>query len=583
MKKLIALILAVCFVFPFAACGGGAGDSGTGNSQGKYNVSGANKTKINFTVYGGALDGEWADIICEEFAKEYSEYNFGGGSKKGVYFSLNRTYNTSPETVGTTDQHIVTAYTTNIKNVLSNSVNYYNLKDIVTDSTREGGSIEDNLFPMTKQQLESNNGDYYALPYFDYFNGIQYNRTVFSEQKALFADESDTTAQTFKSKFSDKTYKLTDDNGILSKGPDGVSGTVDDGLPASVEEFLVMMDYFKRRTSYYPITVSGACILYVESMVQGLIAALAGQREMENYYNSTGDIVVIDRDSNGNIVYETDTQGNKLPLFKGVDYISKPKLKTITLTPETGYLASDLAARFYAYAILEIMQKENFFSPETTDSSISHYDAQLQLMVGNRIARYNNAAMLVEYSYWWNESVNAGNINQAKLVGINREDIDVRPMSLPTKFYSDDEEALETPSLLRVHGFYYFVSSKIELEPDVKEAVLAFTKYFYSEKTLKKITKISGYPFSLKYELSEQDLSEMDNYTRILWGMRKTDGSNIIIESDTRLNHDLLRLGNFMGYSREVAPYLAVKTYGAADLFVKNSINKSLWKVPASD
>ena len=191
--------------------------------------------------------------------------------------------------------------------------------------------------------------------------------------------------------------------------------------------------------------------------------------------------------------------------------------------------------------------------------------------------------MLVEYTYWWNESVNAGNVDQAKLVGISRENIDVRPMSLPTKFYSDSEEVLETPSLLRVHGFYYFVSEKINLAPDVKEAVLAFTKYFYSEKTLKKITKISGYPLSLKYELSEQDLKEMDNYTRILWGMRRTDGSNVIMESDTRLNHDLLRLGKFMGYEKAVAPYSAIKTYGAAELFVKNSINKSLWRTSASN
>ena len=300
--------------------------------------------------------------------------------------------------------------------------------------------------------------------------------------------------------------------------------------------------------------------------MEKLLSIIEAQRELLNF-----------------IGYDIDLKKGEIPLFESIDYISKPKIKTITLTPENGYLASDLAARFYAYAILEIMQKENFFSPETTDGGISHYDAQLQLMVGNRIARYSNAAMLVEYTYWWNESVNAGNVDQAKLVGISRENIDVRPMSLPTKFYSDSEEVLETPSLLRVHGFYYFVSEKINLAPDVKEAVLAFTKYFYSEKTLKKITKISGYPLSLKYELSEQDLREMDNYTRILWGMRRTDGSNVIMESDTRLNHDLLRLGKFMGYEKAVAPYSAIKTYGAAELFVKNSINKSLWRTSASN
>ncbi len=577
MKRLLALILAVCCIMPVAACGGPNPDNGDdGNNEAVYNVPGDNKTTINFVVYGGGLDGEWADIICEEFAKRNAETNFGGGSKQGVYIDMERTFNVSVTGLANSTKHIITATTSSTPKTLANNGEFYNLTDIVKDTSRVGGSIEDALYDQIKPQLIANDGNYYALPYFEYYNGLQYNRKVFNEQNALFADASDTTAVPNKSKFSDVTFKMTNDKGILSKGPDGKKGTEDDGLPASMEELLVLMDYFAQKTDYYPMVVSGACVNYTDGIVAGLWSALAGQQQMQNYYNSKGEVEIVSRDANGNIEFYDE------PIFKGVNYIKKPKTEKVILDDSNGYLGSDMAARFYAFAFMEIAQQENWFSPEVSDGGISHYDAQLALMIGNKMPRFSNSAMLVEYSYWYNETLNCGNFNQAKLVGVKEEDVDVRAMCQPTSFYYDANQPEEDSALeLSVH-YYTFVNKNITRDADVEAAVTEFVKFLYSEEILKEITKISGFPLSLEYELTNDEINSMSTYFQHLWKLRKTDGSNIIYNSgDTKgheLNRSILAARSFMANASYAHIYSGIKGMKTVSFFNDTTIKSAEWK-----
>ncbi len=574
MKKFIASVLAVCCTLPLAACGGNGGEKN--NSTAVYNVPGKNKTRINFTVYGGGLDGVWADIICEEFAKRYAETNFGGGSKKGVYIDMTRTYSVSLSGLSTSNQHIITATSSTSPTSLANSGDFYNLNDIVQDTSREGGSIDEALFSSIKTQLKGADGNYYALPYFEYYNGLQYNRTVFSEQMALFADDSDASALPYKSKFSNHTFKFTDNDGVLSKGPDGIKDTEDDGLPASMEELLVLMDYFKNRTDYYPVVVSGACVNYTDGIVAGLWSSLAGQQQMQNYYNSKGEVEVVSRDANGNLEFEDEG------LFPGVNYIKKPKTKKIVLDETNGYLGADMVARYYAFSLIEIMQKENWFAPETQDGGVSHYDAQLALLVGNGLPRFNNSAMLVEYTYWYNETKNAGNFNQTKLIGKSEADFDVRHMCQPTSFYYNAEQTEESTALDLGPQYYMFVNNNITRDADVEAAVVEFVKFFYSEEILKKITMESGFPLSLEYELTDTELASMSTYAQHLWKLRKTDGSNIVFcAGDTeahKLNRNTLRNLAFMATTDYAHIYSGVKGVGAATFFEYTAFKQGKWK-----
>ncbi len=533
MKKFIALILALLCSLSLVACGGGNnnnGDNGGDGTNAVYNVKGDNKTQINFTVYGGALAGKWSDIVLEEFAKRYANTNFGGGSKKGVYVDVTSNMGVQLTGLSTSGQHILTASPDITPTTLAAGGELYNLSDIVNDTSRVGGSIDEALYDNIKPILKGNDGNYYALPYFEYYDGLQYNRKVFSEQKALFADDSDTTAQNYRCKFSEKTFKLTNDAGVLSKGPDAIANTEDDGLPSSMEELLVLMCYFKERTNYWPVAVSGACQNYTNTMVNGLWVALAGQEKMQGYYNCRGTVEVVKRDANGNIIYTNET------IFPGTN-IKKPETYTVELNDNNGYLGSDMIERYYAMALVEIMFKNNFFSPEAENPGISHYDAQFGLMTGSAAPRYSNYAMLIEYSYMYNEVKNSGLFKQMSLLGTTESDYDVRYMCLPSSIYYEANKAEEPTSLGLTANYYLFVNNTIKKQADVEAATIELIKFLYSEEVLQMITAESGFALSLEYDLTEEQFNGMPTYFQHLWKLRKTDGSNVIYNVGDTAGH----------------------------------------------
>lgn len=573
MKKIIALLLALCCSVSFVAC---TNNKPTGsNTSGIHNVPGENKVAINMQVYGGGLDGKWADIICEEFAKRNADTNFG--DKKGVYFDLTRSWNITLSGLKSSNLHIITTSDNGIPKNISNGGELYNLDSIVKDETREGGTIESIVFDQVIDNLKGNDGSYYGLPHFDYHEGLQYNRKVFDEQKALFADNSDASAVSYKSKFSDVKFKFTNDSGILSKGPDGISGNADDGLPASMEELLVLMDYFKKQTTYYPVVVSGACVNYTNTIAAGLWAALAGQEQMQNYYNSKGEIEIVSRNTKGEIEFTSEN------LFKGVDYIKKPKTKKITLDDSNGYLGRDMVARFYSLAFIEIMQNELWFAPEINDGGISHYDAQLALLVGKRMPRFSNSAMLCEYSYWYNESQKAGVFDKTKLVAMQESDFDVRKMNMPTSYYYSAEQKEVKTALAVANDGYLVVNKYINRDPAVEAAVIEFVKFLYSDEMLREVTRISGFQRAMKYELSNEQLESMPGYMRNLWEQREIDGSNIIYNSGNTMAHQLNRGtldigGNAFSNGPGTHVYNGVTKSKTVGYFNATSLNEALWK-----
>ncbi len=578
MKKIIALILALLCSLSLFACGGN-GDNGetNGGTTGKYNVKGDNKTVVNFTVYGGALAGSWSDTVLEEFAKRHAETNFGGGSKKGVYVNVTSNFGVQLVGLQNSGQHILTATPDVTPTTLAAGGELYNLSDIVKDTSRTGGTIENALYDDIKPLLKGADNNYYALPYFEYYDGLNYNRKVFDENGLFFADASDMSATTYNCKFSTKTFKLTNESGVLAKGPDGIANTEDDGLPSSMEELLVLMCYIKERvTGYWPVAVAGSCQNYSDTLVNGLWVSLAGQEKMQNYYNSRGTMEVVKRDNEGNIIFTNDT------LFPGCD-VKKPETYTVTLDDTNGYLGSDMIERYYAMAIMEIMFDEEWFAPEAENPGISNYDAQFGLMTGSEISRYSNYAMLIEYSYMYNEVKNSGIFRGLNGIGKKESDYDVRYMCLPSSIYYEENKTEEPTSLGLTTHYYLVVNNTVKKEADVEAAVVELVKFLYSEEVLQMITSESGFALSLKYDLPQEKLNSMSTYSKHLWQLRKNDGSNVIYNVGTSDGHKANRAGLAINkihtYKHDMRNnvYSMVKTNGAAGYFNMTSIAKGAW------
>ena len=189
MKKtrVLATALSACLAISafsgLAACG--SGDSGKNNYT--YNVPGKNKLEIRVENFGMGPGTVWLEETADRFAKEVLDKQYG--DKTGVYIKIeeNSTQNTSA--MASDGTHIYfDERASDPQHLLRNKL-LLNLDSIVKDETRVGGSLESNIFAAAKGGITDENGSYYALPHYDFYPGIAYNRTTFDSLKAYFAAE----------------------------------------------------------------------------------------------------------------------------------------------------------------------------------------------------------------------------------------------------------------------------------------------------------------------------------------------------------------------------------------------------------
>ncbi|MBR2375672.1 MAG: hypothetical protein IKA88_05235, partial [Clostridia bacterium] len=508
MKKFIALLLALGMTTSMVACGGydeeteSGAEGGNSNIENVYNVPGKDKTELKMVNFHGGVGSVWIDEAAERFAELKKDESYATG-KKGIYIAIDKTM--SPNT----SQMANSAYTIYFDerfsdvNALAQAGLLLPITDIVKDETRVGGTLESKLFEQVKGSLMGNDGEYYGLPHYEYYGGLSYNRKVFDSEIAYFAADDAEDKWEYPSTKYGSAYMATDLNTKKSKGPDGEYNTADDGLPCSLQELIILMDYFKTQTAYDPLIVSGQYQNYINYTISGLWAALAGKEQMQNYYNCTGEIEVIDYDNNGGFSDEN--------LFPGIDYIKKPYTKKVTMTESTGYLGNDMAAKYYALAMLEIFEKEGFYSSDAYIPTRNHYDAQKNLYYDGE-GQYEKVAMLLEASYWYTESTINGGFNDYKIVtGKNPADLDLRVMPLPTNYYSEGATGKDL-CLLDIAQSFAMINGNIKNNPELKRAAKEFLAFLYSENELQNFTASTGIPRAISYDLTQEQKATINPF-----------------------------------------------------------------------
>ena len=85
-----------------------------------------------------------------------------------------------------------------------------------------------------------------------------FNEAIFEELCAYFAAEDEDNVMEYSSDFG-TAYFIGDLSADKSVGPDGESGTNDDGLPCSLEQLIQLCDYIKVKSEgeVSPLTVNG--------------------------------------------------------------------------------------------------------------------------------------------------------------------------------------------------------------------------------------------------------------------------------------------------------------------------------------
>ena len=513
-KKITAFILATLCSLSFVGCDGPS--NGGDGDENKNNVPGADKTTIKVVNFNGGIGTEWLDEAAERFATARLEKPYATG-KTGVYVEVEPGSGITLDSIGGDSTNLYfTERRWDIDTIAQNG-ELLDITDVIQDETRVGGSLETVIKQNKLGSITGNDGKYYGLPHYEFFGGLTYDKDVFTESKAYLAAESATDKIPYGSKYG-MVYLVATADTVKSNGPDGTPNTDDDGLPATMQELIILMDYFKNRTDYSPVALSGLYNNYSNYFLSGLWASLAGYEQMTNYYNCEGEIEVVTG-------YTTEN------LFPGIDYIKKPKIGKVTLTGDNGYLGNSMAAKYYAIAMLEIMQKEGFFTNGASSSGIDHYGAQKSIIYNPTTSKFEKCAMLMEASYWYNEATLAGSFDSYKLISGNDPDRNLCFMPLPSAWDASDVQAAGKNTLMDIGIGVMVANGNIKNNPEVLAAVKDFISFLYSNEELINFTKKTGMTRPFNYTVDKDDVDDLPLYSQSVYNL--TVASNVVYYSGT--------------------------------------------------
>ena len=497
MNKFFAIALSVLSVSSMVACGP---------------TGGGDKTVITMVNFEGGVGTDWLDEAVVRFEAQYSGKSYESG-KTGVDVKVTPAQGTTAYITTTSGYNLVVVERTSLMQYIQSGL-LYDISDVVKD-TSSGASIESRIDEGTLGRLQGNDGKYYGLPHYEFFSGLSYDRELFDKGYYFAADSS--SGNTWNSSnYIGWSANFVDKDGVKSCGSDGIAGTQDDGLPSSLYELLLLCAKFAE-DGIEPVQLTGKYLNESNYLMSGLWTALAGYDEIQTLYSfdssscagqdgvkgtaDDGKVEVLKIDSNGKIVLTNEN------LFEGISYIKKPQTEWVEITQENGYLTNDLASKYYATAFLEILETENWLSADSDDDSVDHVAAEKNFIFGD----YNGAtpkAMLIEASYWWNESNMVGNMLDYTEI-VEKEERDIRFMPLPTSLNITATQGNGRKLTLADVGYATIVANaNIKGKTATENAVKDFLKFLYSEQECIAYTKSTGCMRPMNYTVEDKNSIE---------------------------------------------------------------------------
>lgn len=478
------------------------------------------KTQLYISNYDGGVGTTWLYEAAARFEEEFADYELNGKTGVEILIDPHRNYG---------QENVMAANSSFYEIFFNERVQYYDMvasnvaldiTDIVTELNSDGKTIESK---MTKQQQEffgydrSDGVHYYALPHYGAFNGMFYNRDVFNDYFLYFEGDPDNNYRALK---DGNYYVFTNEAGVLSAGPDDISGTDDDGLPATFEQFYALMNEMVQ-VGVTPFTWSGQYFgMYSGWYLEALMADYEGHDQMMLQYVfdssaiNEGETVTADH-----LVESINDNGITLKEF-GEE-----------ITPATGYKVYTTAGRYYALKFLEhITSDSNYYSDKVISGAHSHTTAQSDFLRSyyepGAFAR--PIGMFFEGGWWFNEVTGYGTVDRLANRGITKDQIRVAYMPWPKV---SEEQLGERRTLLSSLNAVGFIKSSID-ESKI-ELAKEFLKFCYTDYELEQFTVNSDTFRALNYSLSSDAYNKLSNVGKSFYKELISDNTDVVYPYST--------------------------------------------------
>ena len=480
-KRIIALMSVLMIgsmtVSAFSGCGGGKEIMDS-----NYDAS---KAYVSVGTYDGGVGRAWLDEAAKRFEKLHENTMFGG--KKGVSVSVD-----ADKVIYGGDYLSKSSLTKDI--YFTEGVNYYtfvdagkaaDISDIVTgslDSFGESGTIEGKLDNMLKGYLTAKDGNYYMLPFYDGFYGFVYDVELFEEESFYFDDDG---AFIGVAPDADEATRA-EFEANKSNGPDGKENTYDDGLPATYEQMIELVDQIKFK-SYIPFCYAGSTE-YVDKAFRGYVSDYEGYEGMVVNYTLSGTANVVSSISGETVTTEE-----------------------MTITTSNAYNLQKQAGRYYAL----LMEEKLFGSTEYVGqfNEDAHTTAQ-RTFINSKYSTNGRYAMLAEGAWWENEAELANAFTGAE----KRADRRFAFMPVPKV----DSAHAGDQTMISLNNSYAFINK----DSQNMEAAKEFMRFLHTDSEMSKFTARTSITRSLSYSILEEDRSTATTFGKSLIDMRSK--SNVV-------------------------------------------------------
>ena len=552
MKKKLALLLAVTALATSCFVGCNPDDS-----DDIVVVIDPTKTQLYVANFDGGVGSDWLTKLKKSFEEDYAEVSFEEG-KMGAQLILDTSKANHVDSISTEIYNVIFAEGV-AYNQLAASDKLLDISDIVTETNTDGKTIESKLTDHQRRALTAVDGNYYALPHYEYYPGVTYDKAVFN-RKQLYMKQGG---------------GWTNASGKLSAGPDGKSGTVDDGLPATHEELLALCDQMVK-VGVTPFIYTGMYEGYMDMLLEGLMVSYLGRDQLELAFS-------FDSSKGGTLSGEDLVKAEVITGWNG----NTPIVEEKTITTQTGYLTSSFAGKYYALEFVEklVKNKDKYFS-EKINSVLSHMDAQEEYIMSD--LENEPIGMLIEGSFWYNEAQAAFG-RSVDAYGEDAEGRDFAWMPLPTKVSGSVTEENGGDFYLVDETYSYgLINANIKDDPVLVNLAKTFLQYAYTDEKLQEFTTTSGCYKGLNYTLTKEQYDGLDNFYKSITDLRG-DGTNVVrpisdnkIYLNSELNFKFMHgssFGSHVNGKEYLVALTAMKSSGisAKDYFEGMRVTQSTW------
>ena len=457
-KKLIGLTLAAGLVLSVAACGGGGGDN-----SGKTSEDVAGKTGIRLSYFLGEFGDEWIKSVARDWSKTNDKFyvevkntlNLGGtivaDIKSGSSYDMFITEDCSFQQLFADDY-------------------LEDLSGLLNEKPEGGKTIGEKL--ADKEQwlrLAGANEKVYLLPY-----NISPCGLIFDYDR-----------------FKTNGWLITDADGSISAGKDGIKGTYDDGQPATMAEFRKICEKIKTSGVDDVFLFMGANHPeYVNNVAYAYLAGILGEEGYKTFYthDSAGkEIELLD----GTKTAVTIEDGYKTWLMKGVD---------------------DMA---------EFVQDYLFNTRYVTEVTLSDKSLGVDGSHTSFIDTGATAPAFIVEGNWFENGARSLIESNAAYGGKPYGTSDYRYMILPSK------EGEKSQMFSQTGGAVFAVKQN---DAEKADAIKDFIRYMLKDEIMGKVTADTGMIWNYNYTIPEVSKAKMTVFTKNAYEMVQ-DKSNVTVHA----------------------------------------------------